>query len=296
MLDSNLPPTNNIVLAAMLFSLLGLAHLIAHKRNILGHQDMRNRLHVAWGIALIALPAVLYPKSIGLVLWASIPVLAWQEWNNHLRFPESTKDKVWWMGIAVYLVQLTAIFYLPGPPGWATAVLPCVFVLAACTKRRLQRWVFAGIAATLLLPALALPLLMHARLSVLVWCFVIPQLFDAFQYIVGRKFGKTPLSRWSPKKTWEGLLGGAFLAWLAAMLLSPWLPWSTMQTAQMTVLLLSASYLGGLASSMLKRLLGLKDWGKSLGSHGGVLDRMDSLVFSLPIAWGFYTWHLHFGI
>lgn len=296
MLDSNLPPINNILLAAMLFSLLGLAHLVAHRHDILGKHDTRNRLHVAWAIALIGLPAILYPKSIGLILWSSIPVLAWQEWITHMRCPEATKDKVWWLGIVVYLVQLISIFYWPATPGWTTAVLPISFVCAAITKKALTRWVSTGIAATLLLPALALPLLMHARLSVLVWCFVIPQLFDAFQYIVGRKFGKRSLSRWSPKKTWEGLLGGAALAWLCAMTLAPWLPWTTTQTAQMTLLLLGASYCGGLASSMLKRLLGLKDWGKSLGSHGGVLDRLDSLVFSIPIAWAFYTWHLHFGI
>lgn len=180
--------------------------------------------------------------------------------------------------------------------GWATAILPSLVITAAISRRPWSSWVSSGIASKLLLPALALPLLMDARLSVLVWCFVIPQLFDAFQYIVGRKWGSTPLSRWSPKKTWEGLIGGACLAWVCAMALSPWLPWPEMQTAQMTLLLLAASYCGGLASSITKRFFGLKDWGTRLGSHGGVLDRMDSLMFSIPIAWALYTWHLHFGL
>lgn len=296
MLDSSLPAFTNLLLASFLLSLLGIAHFIAHKRNILGHHDMRNRLHVAWAIALTGLPAVLYPKSLGLIFWAIIPLLAWQEWIAHIRIPFTTQTKTWWLGVGIYMAQLACVMYTPPEQGWTTAILPILVVLAAITRRPLSRWISTGIAATLLLPALALPLLMHARLSVLVWCFIIPQLFDAFQYIVGRKWGRTPLSRWSPKKTWEGLLGGAALAWFCAMALSPWLPWTELQTAQMTILLLAASYTGGLASSMLKRLLGLKDWGNRLGSHGGVLDRMDSLIFSIPIAWAFYTWHLHFGL
>lgn len=296
MLDSSLPAPNNILLAVLLISFLGLAHFIVHKRNMLHQHDTRNRLHVAWTIALIGLPAVLYPKSLGIVLWACIPLLAWQEWITQVRIPFMTQAKTWWLGVSVYTVQLGSVLYLPAEYGWTTAILPALFILASITRRTLSRWIFTGIAVTLLLPALALPLLMHARLSVLVWCFVIPQLFDAFQYIVGRKWGKTSLSRWSPKKTWEGLFGGAFLAWCCAMALSPWLPWEEVQTAQMTVLLLAASYFGGMASSMLKRFLGLKDWSNRLGSHGGILDRMDSLVFSIPIAWAFYTWHLHFGL
>lgn len=299
MFDPSLPALNNFLLAIFLFGLLGIAHFIAHKHNILGHKDMRNRLHVAWAIALMGLPAVLYPKSLGLVLWAFIPLLAWQEWIAQMQVRDKSQTNTWWLGIGIYLTQLACVAAVAEALpeyGWATAILPALVIIAAIIERPWPRWVSAGIAVTLLLPALALPLLMHARLSVLVWCFVIPQLFDALQYIVGRKWGRTKLSRWSPNKTWEGLLGGACLAWLCAMALSPWLPWPEMQTAQMTVLLLAASYYGGLASSMLKRLLGLKDWSTLLGSHGGVLDRMDSLVFAIPIAWALYTYHLHFGL
>lgn len=288
-----LPAPNNILLAAILLSLLAVAPLVAHKRNILHTNDMRNRLHVAWGIALTGLPAVLYPKSLGLVFWAIIAMLAWQEWIANVRIPPSTRTKAWWTGVGAYLAQLGCVLLLPTQHGWAAFLLPLVFALTAWTRRPLSRWISTGIVATMLLPALALPLLMHARLSVLIWCFVIPQLFDAFQYIVGRRWGRHSLSRSSPKKTWEGLLGGGLLAWLCAMALSPWLPWSQWHTAYTTVLLLAASYLGGWVSSRLKRLLGLKDWGNRLGSHGGILDRMDSLVFSIPIAWAFYYWHLH---
>lgn len=292
-MDLALPAPNNILLAAILLSLLAMAHLIAHKRDLLHKNDTRNRLHVAWGIALTGLPAVLYPKSLGLVFWAIIPMLAWQEWITNVRIPHSTRTKAWWMGVATYLVQLSCVLLLPPQHGWMAFFLPLLFAVAAWTKRPLSRWISTGMVATLLLPALALPLLMHARLSVLIWCFVIPQLFDAFQYIVGRKWGRHSLSRASPKKTWEGLLGGGLAAWMCAMALSPWLPWNEWQTAYTTVLLLAASYLGGWLSSRLKRLLGLKDWGTRLGSHGGILDRMDSLIFSIPIAWIFYYWHLH---
>lgn len=94
MFDSSLPALNNVLLALCLFGFLGIAHCIAHKCNILDHKDMRNRLHVAWAIALIGLPAVLYPKSLGLVLWAIIPLLAWQEWIAQVHVRDKSQTKI----------------------------------------------------------------------------------------------------------------------------------------------------------------------------------------------------------
>lgn len=259
---------------------------------LLKKYDLQNRIYVAWAIAFVGLPAVLYPKSLGFLLWAIIPVVAWQEWMMQARVRDASRSKIWWLGVVLYALQLACVLFLASTWFWITAVIPVLLTVEALVRKVVSRWVSIGMLCTLLLPAFALPLLMNARLSVLIWCFIIPQLFDAFQYAVGRKWGRTPLSRWSPKKTWEGLLGGGVLAWASAMLLTPWLPWDTKLNAQMTLMLLAASYLGGLTSSMLKRLLGLKDWSKRLGSHGGLLDRIDSLIFSIPLAWIFYHWHL----
>lgn len=287
MLNATTPSFNNALLVLMLLSFLGIAHAVALKSGAFFKSDIKNRIHVAWAIALVAMPAILYPKSIGLLLWAIVPIFAWQEWMTQAH-RIVLRALVWWIGISLYALQLILILLFAQTHPWIVIVLPTVLSAEVALRRFVSRWISIGMLYTLILPAFALPLLVHARLSVLVWCFLIPQLFDAFQYLVGKTWGRTRLSRWSLKKTWEGLLGGALLAWLCAMALSPWLPWEAQYTAKTTPMLLIAAYLGGLASSRFKRTLGLKDWSCRLGSHGGVLDRMDSLIFSIPMAWFFY--------
>ena len=107
---------------------------------------------------------------------------------------------------------------------------------------------------------------------------------DSGAYFAGRTLGKTKLlPRVSPKKTWEGLLGG----WMAASILAWFL--STMDTpyslSQWEILAASTTFfgtLGDLAESTLKRSLGVKDSGSMLPGHGGILDRFDGLFICAP--------------
>jgi phosphatidate cytidylyltransferase len=108
---------------------------------------------------------------------------------------------------------------------------------------------------------------------------------DTGAYFAGRAFGRKPLyPRISPSKTWEGAVGGALLATVGALLVQRfWLPdlpwWGAV------VIGLGASVfgpLGDLSESMLKRAFGVKDSGRLLPGHGGMLDRIDALMFTAP--------------
>ncbi|HVG16854.1 MAG TPA: phosphatidate cytidylyltransferase [Chitinophagaceae bacterium] len=109
---------------------------------------------------------------------------------------------------------------------------------------------------------------------------------DTMAYIVGSLIGKTPLSPISPKKTWEGTIGGAILAVLIMSLLAyvtGLLP--LMHTAVIATLASIAGTYGDLFESKLKRLAGVKDSGQIMPGHGGFLDRFDSLLFAGTICW-----------
>ena len=120
---------------------------------------------------------------------------------------------------------------------------------------------------------------------------------DTMAYIVGSLIGKTPLSRISPKKTWEGTIGGIILAigvmgllawWLRdepAVALFPVVDW--MIVAAITSI---AGTFGDLLESKLKRMAGVKDSGHILPGHGGFLDRFDSLLIATPFAWAYLVW------
>ena len=110
---------------------------------------------------------------------------------------------------------------------------------------------------------------------------------DTFGYIAGVLWGKHPMApRISPKKTWEGFagsMGGSLIvgSLLGAVLLStPW--WHATVLAFFLVIV---SALGDFAESMVKRELGVKDMGDLLPGHGGVMDRIDSVLFAVPVGY-----------
>lgn len=113
---------------------------------------------------------------------------------------------------------------------------------------------------------------------------------DTMAYIVGSFIGKTPFSKISPKKTWEGTIGGAILCVLAITLLfskTSLFPNSLTVYNWIIISSLCAVFgtLGDLFESKLKRMAGVKDSGKIMPGHGGFLDRFDSFLFAAPAVW-----------
>ena len=110
---------------------------------------------------------------------------------------------------------------------------------------------------------------------------------DTMAYIVGSLIGKTPLSPISPKKTWEGTIGGGVLA-IATVTLVGYYAFHMQDVVSLLVISAIAAIIGttgDLFESKLKRLAGVKDSGKIMPGHGGFLDRFDSLLLATPFVW-----------
>lgn len=114
---------------------------------------------------------------------------------------------------------------------------------------------------------------------------------DTMAYIVGSLIGKTPLSKISPKKTWEGTIGGVILCIVVISFLFPFIfssfPDPTLSIALAFIAAISAitGTFGDLFESKLKRMAGVKDSGQIMPGHGGFMDRFDSLLFATPFVW-----------
>jgi phosphatidate cytidylyltransferase len=109
---------------------------------------------------------------------------------------------------------------------------------------------------------------------------------DTMAYIVGSLIGKRPLSPISPKKTWEGTIGGALLAVIVITVIWAWpmeQEWWT--GAMLAALVCIAGTFGDLLESKLKRKAGVKDSGHIMPGHGGFLDRFDSMLIATPFFW-----------
>eukprot|EP00268_Persea_americana_P062142 TRINITY_DN7942_c0_g1_i2.p1 TRINITY_DN7942_c0_g1~~TRINITY_DN7942_c0_g1_i2.p1 ORF type:complete len:152 (-),score=16.00 TRINITY_DN7942_c0_g1_i2:565-1020(-) len=112
---------------------------------------------------------------------------------------------------------------------------------------------------------------------------------DTFAYLGGKAFGRTPLTNISPKKTLEGAFAGLSGCILVALILSKILCWPTslLSASAFGVLNFVGSLFGDLIESMIKRDAGVKDSGSLIPGHGGLLDRVDSYMFTGALAYSF---------
>lgn len=111
---------------------------------------------------------------------------------------------------------------------------------------------------------------------------------DTMAYVVGSFIGKTPFSKISPKKTWEGTGGGALLCVVVMAFIGKALGLSYVDAACIAAIAAVTGTLGDLFESKLKRMAGVKDSGSFMPGHGGFLDRFDSLLFASVVVW-FYV-------
>jgi phosphatidate cytidylyltransferase len=178
-------------------------------------------------------------------------------------------------------------------PVYAFLVLPIIAAAAGDTRRFLERaakmqWgLMICVFCISHVPALlTLEIKGYEGRDLLLIAFLVlvVQSSDVLQYIWGKLAGRRPLApSISPSKTWEGLLGGIATATaLGAALywITPFTPW---QAALMALAINTMGFFGGLVLSAIKRDRGVKDWGTLIEGHGGMLDRIDSVVFAAPV-------------
>jgi phosphatidate cytidylyltransferase len=110
---------------------------------------------------------------------------------------------------------------------------------------------------------------------------------DSFAYIIGSRIGKTPLfARISPKKTWEGTIGGGLMCMATAGIIGLFFKeLSTLNWVVIGGIVAVFGTLGDLVESMLKRSVGVKDSGSIMPGHGGFLDRFDAFMFVIPFVY-----------
>lgn len=118
---------------------------------------------------------------------------------------------------------------------------------------------------------------------------------DTMAYIVGSLIGKTPFSKISPKKTWEGTAGGAILAVVTVTVIMYFLARGTYVWIWAGIATIAAVFgtAGDLLESKLKRMANVKDSGRIMPGHGGFLDRFDSLLVATPFVW-LFLWFVQY--
>lgn len=118
--------------------------------------------------------------------------------------------------------------------------------------------------------------------------FVVIWLNDTGAYLIGSTMGKHRLfERISPKKSWEGFFGGIIISVLAAYFIAPYIHVNQIAAVGFALLISLVATMGDLVESMVKRIANVKDAGNILPGHGGILDRIDGAIPSIPVAYMF---------
>lgn len=178
--------------------------------------------------------------------------------------------------VTVLLVAGTFVWHLVGVDRRAEPVRSTAATLLV------YAWVgvFGSFAALLLAPSLFPD---RHGIAYLLGALIAAVAYDVGALTVGAWIGRRPLSPVSPGKTWEGVIGGAVAAVVFSVALVHLIhPWTISHSLLLGVVVAIVSPLGDLCESMVKRRLGLKDMGRILPGHGGLLDRVDGLLFVLP--------------
>lgn len=120
--------------------------------------------------------------------------------------------------------------------------------------------------------------------TLLFYLVLIAQFSDVMQYVWGKMIGKKPVAPTvSPSKTWGGFIGGTLTAIAVGTALYWVTPFTPLVAAAMSLAITLLGFMGGLVMSAIKRDRGVKDYGTLIQGHGGVLDRIDSLLFAAPV-------------
>jgi len=206
---------------------------------------------------------------------------------------------------------------------FAAVIAAFVFLTIAMRREQLSTGYPAAAASAFAFAYIALPLAMLVQLReqwagafLILYLLLVVWSGDIFAYFIGRSLGRHLMApRISPKKTWEGALAslvaslgiGGALIYYSAPVSTAFLKWGLIhrsdgmfgleRPALLPILLLTAALnvaaqLGDLVESLIKRGAGVKDSGTLLPGHGGMLDRIDALLFAAPVLWLWAAWRV----
>lgn len=255
------------------------------------------RVNAWWAMVVVLGVAFAFGKAGVVVLFAAVSFLALREFVSLVYTRPSDHAVLAATFFVVLPLQyaLVAIgwygLYSVMIPVYAFLLLPIFAAFGRDTRRFLERaakvqyavmLTVYGISYVPALTTLAIP--GGDGLLLIAWLVIVVQSSDVLQYVWGKLLGRTKVApELSPSKTVEGLIGGVASATaLGAALwwVTPFTPW---QAAAMALVVNAMGFLGGLVMSAIKRDRGVKDWGTLIEGHGGMLDRMDSIVFAAPV-------------
>ncbi|MCK9254435.1 MAG: phosphatidate cytidylyltransferase [Bacteroidales bacterium] len=208
-------------------------------------------------------------------------------------------------GVLFILINFLVINFEISSKLYVLLLIPLFFIFIEELFRNLENPIRNLAFSILSLVYISLPLALAQTISykdlgdnqiqflpqILLGILVLIWIFDSMSYVIGVPLGKHRLfERVSPKKSWEGAIGGSVFTLLIGFFMSYFIPnLSRFDWISITVIVIVFGSLGDLIESLFKRSISLKDSGNTLPGHGGLLDRLDSFIFVIPWVYVYFV-------
>jgi phosphatidate cytidylyltransferase len=301
------PHPDLLTLLAVLLAVLGAASAIGYvlQRRLSPDganpviENLNDRIRAWWVMVILMALALIGGRTGVTLLFAICSFAALREFVTLT----DTRRADHWALAAAFFVVLPVQYYLIWIgwyglysifiPVYAFLLMPIVAALRGDTDHYLIRiaevqWalmicVFCVSHVPALL-SLEIPGYEGRNVLLIAFLVIVVQSSDVLQYVWGKLFGRTKIApKLSPSKTLEGFVGGVLSATLVGVGLSWMTPFTPLQAALLSLVIVLMGFFGGLVMSAIKRDRGVKDWGHLIAGHGGFIDRLDSVLFSAPI-------------
>jgi len=274
------------------------------------YTELRLRIKTWWLIVAVFAVAVLFNRTVSVVVLGLVSFLAFKEYLSLVPTRRADHRVLFWAYLAIpiqfYWVWMAWYgMFIIFIPVFVFLFLPMRMILIGETQGFLRavgtlQWglmitVFglSHAAFMLVLPAEINPA--GGVMGLLIYLVFLTEFNDVAQYIWGKSFGKRKISpKVSPNKTVAGFLGGVLTTTALAVLLAPFLtPLAQYEAVGAGLLIGLSGFVGDVTISALKRDIGVKDSGSLLPGHGGILDRLDSLTYTAPLFFH-YVYYLYY--
>ncbi|WP_328189691.1 phosphatidate cytidylyltransferase [Marinobacter sp. OP 3.4] len=294
------------MLAVFLLLVIGSVaeRLLASRMAAEAHRELRQRINSWWIMVGVVFVVLIIGRGASLAFFAVLSFLALREFFSILPVRHTDRRVIlalylmipvqyyWvaldWYGVFIIFIPVYLFLFIP----FALLMLGETrgFIRSATSYQwAVMTTVFAisHIAYLLILPGERNPA--GGPIGLVLYLLFLTQFNDVAQYLWGKTLGKRKIvPKISPNKTWAGFLGGVGTTMVLAMLLSTWLtPLSWFEGLGAGLLIGVAGFVGDLTVSATKRDLGIKDTGQLIPGHGGILDRIDSLMYTAPLFFHF---------
>lgn len=293
-----------LVVASVIVALLCVA------RRDRDYSELKLRMRSWWWMIGIFFGAILLSPTASVVFLGLVSFLAFKEYLSLIATRRADRRALFWAYLAIpihfYWVGIAWYgMFIIFIPVYMFLLLPLRMLIIGETEGFLRaastlHWgmmttVFSlsHMAYLLVLDPVKNPA--GGGAGLLLYLVFLTQFNDVAQYTWGKLFGRHKVvPKVSPKKTWEGLIGGNLTTLVLAVFVAPYLtPFSMLEAAGAGLIIGVFGFIGDVTISALKRDIGVKDSGTLIPGHGGILDRIDSLTYTAPLFFH-YLYYLYY--